>query len=88
LRVLLVEDDETIAAFIRQGLRQAGFVVDHSGDGREALDLAIDQPYDVAIVDIMLPRLDGLSLVERLRARRVTVPVLMLSARRSVDDRV
>ena len=88
MRVLLVEDDETIAAFIRQGLGQAGFVVDHSGDGREALDLALDQPYDVAIVDIMLPRLDGRSIVERLRARRVTVPVLMLSARRSVDDRV
>ena len=88
MRVLLVEDDETIAAFIGAGLRQAGFAVDHSPDGREALELALDQPYDVAIVDIMLPRLDGLGLIERLRARRVSTPVLILSARRSVDDRV
>jgi two-component system OmpR family response regulator len=88
VRALLVEDDATIAAFIAKGLREAGFVVDQSQDGDAGLSAAAGQPYDVAIVDVMLPGLDGLALIEEMRKRRVLTPVLILSARRSVDDRV
>jgi two-component system, OmpR family, response regulator len=88
VRSLLVEDDDTIAEFVARGLREAGFAVDRYPDGESALAGAGSQPYDVAIVDLMLPRLDGLSLIEELRRRRIMTPVLILSARRSVDDRV
>jgi two-component system, OmpR family, response regulator len=88
VRSLLVEDDDTIAQFVARGLREAGFAVDRYPDGESALAGAGSQPYDVAIVDLMLPRLDGLSLIEELRRRRIMTPVLILSARRSVDDRV
>jgi two-component system OmpR family response regulator len=73
---------------VARGLREAGFAVDHATDGAAGFDLAAVEPYDVAIVDVMLPRRDGLSLIEALRARGITTPVLILSARRSVDDRV
>ena len=88
MRALLVEDDATIADFVVRGLREAGFVVDHLADGEAGLTAATQQPYDVAIVDLMLPKRDGLSLIEALRSRGVATPVLILSARRSVDDRV
>jgi two-component system OmpR family response regulator len=88
MRVLLVEDDATIAEFVSRGLREAGFAVDHEPDGERGLRAALHTPYDVAIVDVMLPRRDGLSLIDELRRRRLTTPVLILSARRSVDDRV
>ena len=88
MRALLVEDDRTIADFVARGLREASFAVDHVADGEGGLIAALDQPYDVAIVDLMLPKRDGLSLIEELRRRRVATPVLILSARRSVDDRV
>ena len=88
MRALLVEDDATIADFIVRGLREAGFAVDHVSDGETGLADAARQPYDVAIVDLMLPKRDGLSLIEELRKRGVLTPVLILSARRSVDDRV
>jgi DNA-binding response OmpR family regulator len=88
MRALLVEDDASIADFVVRGLKEAGFAVDHAADGEAGLKAAIEQPYDVAIVDVMLPRRDGLSLIEELRRRGVTTPVLILSARRSVDDRV
>lgn len=88
MRALVVEDDATIAAFVARGLREAGFAVDEAHDGEQGFQLASREPYDVAIVDVMLPRRDGLDLVEELRRRRVTMPVLLLSARRSVDDRV
>jgi two-component system, OmpR family, response regulator len=88
MRALLVEDDATIAEFVGRGLREAGFAVDHAGDGEAGLTLAVGQPYDVAIIDVMLPKRDGLSLIEELRRRSVPTPVLILSARRSVDDRV
>jgi two-component system, OmpR family, response regulator len=88
VRALLVEDDATIADFVVRGLREAGFAVDHVGDGEAGLTAACQQPYDVAIVDLMLPKRDGLSLIEALRSRGVSIPVLILSARRSVDDRV
>jgi two-component system OmpR family response regulator len=88
MRVLLVEDDPTIAAFVAKGLREAGFAVEGAADGETGLTLAREQKFDAAIVDVMLPRLDGLSLIDALRGRGIRTPVLILSARRSVDDRV
>jgi two-component system, OmpR family, response regulator len=88
MRVLLVEDDPTIAAFVAKGLREAGFAVDEAADGETGLTLAREQKFDAAIVDVMLPRLDGLSLIDALRGRGIRTPVLILSAKRSVDDRV
>jgi two-component system OmpR family response regulator len=88
VRLLVVEDDPKIASFVAGGLRQHGFAVDHARDGDEALALAGTTAYDAAVVDVMLPRLDGLSLVRRLRAAHSTLPVLFLSARSSVDDRI
>src|SRR5919106_4274171 len=88
MRVLLVEDDPTIARFVGKGLREAGFAGAHAADGVTALERAVAEPYDAAIVDVMLPRMDGLSLIDALRARGVRLPVLILSAKRSVDDRV
>src|SRR5437667_122541 len=88
MRLLVVEDDPAIASFLVKGLREAGFAVDQAGNGGAALEMASRERYDVAIVDLMLPGLDGLALIEELRRRRLTVPVIILSARRSVDDRV
>jgi DNA-binding response OmpR family regulator len=88
MRVLVIEDDGTIADFIVKGLGQEGFAVEHADNGIEGLRLARSGDYDVAIVDVMLPGLDGLSLVAALRRANVQTPVLFLSARRSVDDRV
>jgi two-component system OmpR family response regulator len=88
MRVLVVEDDEKIASFVVQGLRQNGFAVDHRSDGEQGLALAGTVAYDAAVVDIMLPKLDGLGLVRQLRAAGVRVPVLILSARAAVEDRV
>ncbi len=88
MRVLVVEVDEKIASFVSKGLREAGFAVDTAGDGVDGLHLAVTEPYDAAVVDIMLPGLDGLSLIERVREKNIKTPVLILSARRTVDDRV
>jgi DNA-binding response OmpR family regulator len=88
MRALIVEDDRAISEFVARGLREAGFAVDESADGADGLEKALAEPYDVAIVDLMLPRRDGLSLIDELRRRGRTTPVLILSARRSVDDRV
>ena len=88
MRALLVEDDNTSADFVARGLREAGFADDRAGDGEAGLSSALKQSYDVAIVDLMLPKRDGLSLIEALRRKRIATPVLILSARRSVDDRV
>ena len=88
MRVLLVEDDKKIATFIIKGLKQAGFAVDHALDGEEGLHLALNEPYDACIIDIMLPKRGGLSLIEELRRQKINTPVLILSAKRSVDDRV
>jgi len=88
MRALLVEDDDAIAGFVERGLRESGFAVDWFADGDAGFEAAIGQPYDVAVVDLMLPKRDGLSLIDELRKRGVETPVLILSARRSVDDRV
>lgn len=88
MRVLVVEDDPKIASFVVNGLRQSGYAVDHAADGDRGLALALTVSYDAAVLDLMLPELDGLSLLRRLREGRVLVPVLILSARAGVDDRV
>ena len=88
MKALVVEDDASIAEFVARGLREAGFAVDTAGDGDEGLTAALGSAYDVAIVDVMLPRRDGLSLIEELRRRSISTPVLILSAKRTVDDRV
>ncbi len=88
MRILLVEDDLEIASFILKGLKEAGFAVDRAADGEEGLHLALYEPYDAAIIDIMLPKLDGLTLIEELRQKKVDTPVIILSAKRSIDDRI
>ena len=88
MRILLIEDDARTASFIIKGLRQEGFAVDHAADGEEGLHFAKEIPFDAAIIDIMLPKLDGLSLIERLRTDQFTMPVIVLSARSSVEDRI
>jgi two-component system OmpR family response regulator len=88
VRLLVVEDDPAIASFLAKGLKEAGFAVDQCASGGAALEMASSTTYDLAVVDLMLPGLDGLGLIEELRRRRITVPVIILSARRSVDDRV
>ncbi len=88
MRVLVVEDDAKIASFVVRGLKQAGYAVDHAPEGDTGLALAQSTDYDAAIVDVMLPGLDGISLVKRLRAARRPVPVVFLSAKSSVDDRI
>jgi len=88
MRVLVAEDDEKIASFLVKGLKSAGFAVNHASDGEVGLHLATTQSYDVAVIDIMLPKLDGLSLIEQLRQRKIKTPVIILSAKRSIDDRI
>ena len=88
MRLLIVEDDSKIGSFITKGFRQAGFAVDHTLDGEEGLQMALNVPYDAAIVDIMLPELDGLALIDKLRRQGINTPVLILSAKRTLDDRI
>lgn len=88
MRVLVVEDDSKIASFLVNGLKQNGFAADHASDGENGLALAHAVTYDVAVLDIMLPKLDGLSLLRQLRQDKILTPVLILSAKASVDDRV
>jgi heavy metal response regulator len=88
MHALIIDDDRAIADFIARGLREAGFAVDVAGNGNDGLDAALTQEPDVAIVDLMLPGRDGLSVIDELRRQGRATPVLILSAKRSVDDRV
>jgi two-component system OmpR family response regulator len=88
MRILLVEDDLKIASFIANGLKQAGYAVDHMVDGRQGLAQAGNAQYDAFIVDIMLPQMDGFSLIERLRAGKNFTPCLILSAKSGLDDKL
>jgi two-component system OmpR family response regulator len=88
MRMLVVEDDDKIASFVVNGLKQNGFAVDHAADGEMGLSLARAVTYDAAVLDVMLPKLDGLSLLRQLRQERILTPVLILSAKAGVDDRV
>jgi len=88
MKILLLEDDAKIASFVAKGLREASYLVDVSANGEEGCELGQKNPYDAAIVDLMLPKLDGLSVIERWRAEAIKLPILILSAKRSLDDRV
>jgi two-component system OmpR family response regulator len=88
MRILLVEDDHKIASFIIKGLKAQGFAVDHAIDGEDGLHLALTEPYDTAIIDVMLPKLDGLNLIKNMRREKLNTPVIILSAKGAVDDRV
>jgi two-component system, OmpR family, response regulator len=88
MKILLVEDDVKIAAFVAKGLRDANYVVDVSANGEEGCELGQKNTYDAAIVDLMLPKLDGLGVIERWRTEQIKLPVLILSAKRSLDDRI
>jgi two-component system OmpR family response regulator len=88
MRVLVVEDDRKIGSFVSKALQQAGYTVDQASDGLDGLHLALNNPYSAAVIDIMLPGMDGLDLIEELRRRNLNTPILILSAKRSVDDRV
>jgi two-component system, OmpR family, response regulator len=88
VRILVVEDDAKIGSFVVNGLKQSGFAVDLARDGLDALARTQTVAYDAAVVDVMLPKLDGLTLVQKLRAAGGRTPVLFLSAKASVDDRV
>jgi two-component system, OmpR family, response regulator len=88
MRILVVEDDDKIASFVVNGLKQSGFAVDRATDGEQGLDFALSVPYDAAVLDLMLPGLDGITLLRQLRQKKVSLPVLILSARAGVDDRV
>ena len=88
MRLLLVEDDQKIALFVKTGLKEAGFAVDHVVDGEDGLHLALTEPYDLAVIDLMLPTVDGLTIIKQMRDNEITTPVLILSAKRSVDERV
>jgi two-component system, OmpR family, response regulator len=88
MRILLVEDDVKIALFVEKGLRAAGYAIDHATDGETGLHLALTEPYDAAVIDIMLPKVDGLSLIKQMREKKINTPVIVLSAKDSVDDRI
>jgi two-component system OmpR family response regulator len=88
MRILVIEDDADTAAYISKGLRESGHVMDHAQDGKEGLFMAVEQRYDVIVVDRMLPMLDGLTIVQTLRSSGNKTPVLILSALGEIDDRV
>ena len=88
MRVLVVEDDKKLAEFIVKGLKQSGFTVDHCADGENGLVLALAAPYDAAVIDIMVPKLDGLSLIGEIREKNILTPVIIVSAKGSVDERI
>ena len=88
MRILVVEDEKRIADFLRRGLESAGYAVDVAGDGAGCVELVHSTEYDLIILDLMLPDIDGLKLLEKIRNRKASPPVLILSARGAVDDRV
>ena len=88
MRLLLVEDDEKIAGFVEKGLKSSGFAVDVARTGPDGLDMALGADFDTLIVDIMLPGMDGFALIEKLRAKGKNTPIIVLSARGRVGDRI
>jgi DNA-binding response OmpR family regulator len=88
MRLLVVEDEEKVVRFVTLGLKAEGFAVDDTRDGRTGLEMALATPYDLLIVDLMLPQLSGTELISRLRRHNTTVPIIVLTARDAVDDKV
>ncbi len=88
MKILIIEDDEGIRSFVSKGLKEAGFTVDTASTGEEGYALLTQGTYDAAVVDIMLPGMDGLTVIEKARAGGTTTPIIILSAKRDVDDRI
>jgi len=88
MRILIIEDEKKIAAFIKRGLKEAGYAVDVANDGEQGYYLASSEEYDLIVLDVMLPKMDGVALCKKLREEKVTAPVLMLTAKNSVKDKV
>ena len=88
MKILIIEDDTNIISFIKKGLNEAGYVVDTASTGDDGYMKLLTGVYDAAIVDIMLPGMDGLAVIENIRAKKINTPIIILSAKREVDDRV
>jgi two-component system OmpR family response regulator len=88
VHILLIEDDTEAAKFLIKGLRESGYTVDHAADGRDGLFKATENPFDLVVTDRMLPQMDGLTIIQLMRQKGVSTPVLVLSALGSVDDRI
>ena len=88
MRILIIEDDRQTAEFLSRGLQEAGFRICCASDGLEGLRKARTEPFDLAVVDLMLPKLDGLSVIEEIRAGKNNMPIIVLSARDSVEDKI
>ncbi|MCK5148626.1 response regulator transcription factor [bacterium] len=88
MRILLIEDDIQIASFIMKGLKEAGYYTTHACNGRDGLALVCQEPFDAAIIDIMLPQMNGIEVIQQMRASDINTPTLILSAKNSVNDRV
>ena len=88
MRVLLVEDEKKVASFIKKGLEEHGYAVDYGSDGKSGLLMALDQIHDLVILDINLPEIDGLKVLREMRAKKVVTPVLLLTVRATIEDKV
>ena len=88
MHILLIEDDMNAARYVTKGLKESGHIVDHASDGDIGLDIALSSNFDVMVVDRMLPKLDGLSLILKLREENINTPILILSALGEVDEKV
>ena len=88
MKILLIEDDARTAAFILKGLKQAGFTTVHAEDGKTGLFKAKTEEFDLAVIDIMLPVMDGFTVIEKIRAAKITTPIIILSAKNAVEDKI
>ncbi len=88
MRLLVIEDEQKVANFIKQGLEEEGYAVDHAADGASGLQMALEGLHDVIVLDVMLPKLDGLSVLQQLRQQNITTPVLLLTVRATIEDKV
>lgn len=88
MHILLIEDDINAASYVIKGLKESGHVVDHASDGEEGMELSLALKFDVIIIDRMLPKLDGLSLIKKIRDKKINTPILILSALGEVDEKV
>ena len=88
MRLLVIEDEQKVANFIKQGLEEEGYAVDHAADGASGLQMALEGLHDVIVLDVLLPKLDGLSVLQQLRQETITTPVLLLTVRATIEDKV